>query len=123
VSVHDVPRARWAGVLEQFSLTHRGLRARVAAVRPGPELAFRTGWYPLESVAIARTGTRPAAILVNFQGAPAVCVTGPRVLAVGTRDGAERALETERDVSMRDHTPRGQYVDAAFLPRGPCHGP
>jgi hypothetical protein len=36
------------------------------------------------------------AILVNFQGAPAICVRGPRTLAVDTReDGVERGLEID----------------------------
>jgi len=96
MSVHDVPRARWAGVLEQFSRAHRGWRANVACVRPGPELAFRTGWYPLESVTIARAGMRAPEIFVNFQGAPATCVRAPRTLRVDTReDGAEWALEID----------------------------
>lgn len=96
MSVHDVPRARWAGMLEQFSRAHRGWLARVGCVRPGPELASHTGWYPLESVTVARTGTRAAAIRVTFQGGPTVCVTAPRMLGVDTReDGAERALEID----------------------------
>jgi hypothetical protein len=96
MSVHDVPRARWTGMLEQFSRAHRGWRASVATVRPGPELAFRTDWHPLESVTVARTGTRVTAIFANFQGAPAICVKAPRALAVDTReDGAERALEID----------------------------
>lgn len=96
MSVHDVLRARWARVLEQFSRAHCGRLASLASVRPGPELAFRTGWYPLESITIARTGTRATAIFVNFQGAPAVCVRTPRSLGVDTRkDGVERALEID----------------------------
>ena len=96
MSVHDVPRARWAGMLEQFSLAHRGWLARVACVRPGPELASHTGWHPLASVTVARNGTRAPAIRVTFQGGPTVCVKAPRTLGVDTReDGAERALEID----------------------------
>jgi len=96
MSVHDVPRARWAGVLEQFSRAHRGWRASVACVRPGPELASHTGWYPLASVTVVPSGTRAAAIRVTFQGGPTVCVTAPRTLGIDTReDGAERALEID----------------------------
>ena len=104
MSVHQVPRARWAGALEQFSRAHRGWRASVTTVRPGPELAFRTDWHPLDSVAIAR---RPTAILVNFQGAPAICVKAPRALAIDTReDGIERALEIDGA--------RGEFVLLSF---------
>lgn len=107
MSVHAVPRAKWAGALEQFSRAHRGWLASVAGVRAGPELAFRTGWYPLESVTIARAGMRAPAIFVNFQGAPATCVTAPRALGVDTReDGAERALEIDGV--------RGEFVRLVF---------
>lgn len=97
MSVHDVPRARWAGMLEQFSRAHRGWLASVACVRPGPELASHTGWYPLESVTVARTGTRVTAIQITFQAGPTVRVNAPRTLGVDTReDGAERALEIDQ---------------------------
>lgn len=96
MSVHDVPRVRWAGTIEQFSRAHRGWLASVACVRPGPELASHTGWHPLESVTVARTGTRPTAIVITFQGAPSICVKAPHALAVDTReDGVERALEID----------------------------
>lgn len=96
MSVHDVPRARWAGMLEQFSRAHCGWLASVACVRPGPELASWTDWHPLESVTVARTGTRVTAIQIAFQAGPTVCVKAPRMLGLDTReDGAERALEID----------------------------
>lgn len=96
MSVHDVPRSRWADVLEQFSRGHRGWLASLVTVRPGPELASRTDWYPLESVTVAQTERHTTAIRVAFQSGPIVCVRAPRTLGVDRRDdGAERALEID----------------------------
>lgn len=96
MSVHDIPRSRWADVLEQFSRGHRGWLASVVTVRPGPELTSHTDWRPLESVTVTRTAGRPTAIRVRFQGGPTVCVRAPRTLGVDRRnDGAERALEID----------------------------
>lgn len=96
MSVHDVPRSRWADVLEQFSRGHRGWLASVVTVRPGPELVSHTDWRPLESVTVAQAGGRPTAVRVRFQGGPTVFVKSPRTLGVDRRDdGAERALEID----------------------------
>ena len=96
MSVHDVQRRRWADVLEEFSRGHRGWLASVVIVGPGPELMSHTELRPLESVTIAQTGGRPAAVRVGFQGGPAVVVKAPRTLGVDRRDdGAERALEID----------------------------
>lgn len=96
MSVHDVPRSRWADVLEQFSRGHRGWLVSLVTVRPGAELASCTDWHPLESVTVARTGGRTTAIRVKLQGGPTVCVRAPRTLGVDRRDdGAERALEID----------------------------
>jgi hypothetical protein len=96
MSVHDIPRSRWADVLEQFSRGHRGWLASVVTVRPGPELTSHTDWRPLESVTVTRTAGRPTAIRVTFQGGPTVRVRAPRTLGVDRRDdGAERALEID----------------------------
>jgi hypothetical protein len=107
MSVHNVPRARWADVLEQFSRGHRGWLASLVTVGPGPELASRTDWYPLESVTVAQTGGRTTAIRVKLQGGATVCVSAPRTLGVDRRDdGAERALEID--------AAEGEFVRIAF---------
>ena len=96
MSVHDVPRSRWADVLEQFSRGHRGWLVRLVTVRSGAELASCTDWHPLESVTPALTGGRTTAICVKLQGGPTVSVSAPRTLGVDRRDdGAERALEID----------------------------
>jgi hypothetical protein len=96
MSVHDVPRSRWADVLEQFSRGHRGWLASVVTVRPGPELMFHTDSRPLDSVTVTPSAGRPSAIRVTFQGGPTVCIRAPRTLGVDRRDdGAERALEID----------------------------
>ena len=96
MSVRDVPRAEWVRVLEQFSRAHRGWRASLVTVRQGSEEVSHTGWYPLASVAAARSGRRATAIRIRFQGGPTVCIGAPRALGVDTReDGAERALEID----------------------------
>lgn len=96
MSVHDVPRSRWADVLEQFSRGHRGWLTSVVTVRPGPELMSHTDWRPLDSVTVTPSAGRPSAIRVKFQGGPTVCVRVPRTLGVDRRDdGAERALEID----------------------------
>ena len=96
MSVHDIPRSRWADVLEQFSRGHRGWLASVVTVRPGPELMSHTDWRPLDSVTVTPSAGRPSAIRVKFQGGPTVCVRVPRTLGVDRRDdGAERALEID----------------------------
>ena len=96
MSVHNVPRSRWADVLEQFSRGHRGWLASVVTVRPGPELTSHTDWRPLESVTVTPPAGRPTAICVTFQGGPTFCVRAPRSLGVDRRDdGAERALEID----------------------------
>ena len=107
MSIHDVPRSRWADMLEQFSRGHRGWLASVVTVRPGPELTSHTDWHPLESVTLARTAERPTAIRVKFQGGPTVCVSAPRTLGVDRRDdGAERALEID--------SAEGEFVRIVF---------
>ena len=96
MSVHDVPRRRWADVLEEFSRGHRGWLASVVTVSPGPEVVSHTELRPLESVTVAQTRGRPTAVRVEFQGGPAVLVKAPRALGVDRRDdGAERALEID----------------------------
>ena len=107
MSVHDVPRSRWADVLEQFSRGHRGWLVRLLTVRSGAELASCTDWHPLESVTPALTGERTTAICVKLQGGPTVCVRAPRTLGVDRRDdGAERALEID--------AAEGEFVRIAF---------
>lgn len=96
MSVHDVPRGRWAGVLEQFSRGHRGWLTRVVRVGPGPELVSGTDWHPLGAVTVVRTGTHVTTICVNLQGGPTVSVRAPRTLGVDRReDGAEHGLEID----------------------------
>ena len=107
MSVHDVPRGRWAGVLEQFSRAHRGWLTSVVRVSPGPELVSGTGWHPLESVTAIQTGMHVTAICVNLQGGPTVSVRTPRTLGVDRReDGAERGLEID--------AAGGEFVRLAF---------
>ena len=92
MSIHDVPRFRWADALEEFSRGHRGWLASVATVGPGPVLLSHTGWRPLESVIVTQTGS----VRVGFHGGPTVLVEAPRTLGVDRRDdGAERALEVD----------------------------
>ena len=96
MSVHDVPRRRWADVLEEFSRGHRGWLASVVTVGPGPELVSHTELRPLESVTVAQTGGHPTAVRVRFQGGPTALIKAPRTLGVDRRDdGAERALEID----------------------------
>lgn len=96
MSVQDVPRRRWADVLEEFSRGHRGWLASVVTVGPGPELVSHTELHPLESVTVAQTSGRPTAVRVGFQRAPAILIKAPRTLGVERRDdGAERALEID----------------------------
>ena len=92
MSVDDVPRRRWADVLEEFSRGHRGWLASVVTVDPGPKLVSHTELRPLESVTVAQTG----GVRVGFQGGPTVFVEAPCTLGVDrTDDGAERALEID----------------------------
>jgi hypothetical protein len=92
MSIHDVPRWRWADALEEFSRVHRGWLASVVTVGPGPVLMSHSELRPLESVTVAQTG----GVHVGFQGGPTVLVEAPRTLGVDRReDGAERALEIE----------------------------
>jgi hypothetical protein len=101
MSVHDVPRSRWADVLEQFSRGHRGWLASVVRVRPGPELMSHTDSRPLDSVTVTPSAGRPSAIRVRFQGGPTVCIRAPRTLGVDRRDdGAECALEIDAAEGM-----------------------
>lgn len=96
MAVHHLLRARWASTLEQFSRAHRGWLGSLVTVGPGPDLVSHTGWYPLDSVTVARTGPRATFIRIDFQRGPTVCVKAPRSLGVDSRsDGAERALEIE----------------------------
>src|SRR5687768_1197900 len=53
VSIHDVPRWRWADALEEFSRGHRGWLASVVTVGPGPVLMSHTELNPLASVTVA----------------------------------------------------------------------
>ena len=107
MSVHEVPRLRWAPVLDEFSRGHRGWLASLVTVRPGPVVAFHTHWHPLESVTLERIGKQTTAIWVTFQGGPPVCVWAPRTLGIDTRDdGAERALEIDGA--------RGEFVRLVF---------
>lgn len=107
MGVHDVPRGRWAGVLEQFSRAHRGWLTSVVRVGSGPEPLVGTDWHPLESVAARSTGMHVTTICVNLQGGPTVLVRNPRSLGVDRReDGAERGLEIE--------AARGEFVRIVF---------
>jgi hypothetical protein len=107
MSVDDVPRSRWADVLEQFSRGHRGWLTSVVTVRLGPELMSHTDWRPLDSVTVTQSAGRPSAIRVKFQGGPTVCVRAPRTLGVDRRDdGAERALEID--------AAEGEFVRVVF---------
>ena len=96
MSVHDVPRGRWAEVLAQFSRAHHGWLTRVTRVGRGPELLSSTDWQPLDSIALAPAGAPVAQIRVCFWNAPPVSVGAPRALAVDRRGGGpERALEID----------------------------
>lgn len=107
MSVHDVRRARWAAVLEQFSRTHHGWLASLVRVYHGSTLAYHTGWYPLAFVTAEEGPTGATTIRIGFQGGPTVTVGAPRALGIDTRaDGAERALEIE--------AARGDFVRLAF---------
>jgi hypothetical protein len=99
MSVHDVARGRWAGVLEQFSRAHRGWLTRVIRVGPGAEQVSATGWHPLESVTSIQAGMHVTAFSVNLQGGPTVWVRAPRTLGVDRReDDAEHGLEIDAGV-------------------------
>ena len=96
MSIHDVPRWRWADALDEFSRGHRGWLASVVTVRPGPVLMSHTELRPLKSVTVAQTGGHPTAVRVRFQGGPTALIKVPRTLGVDRRDdGAERALEID----------------------------
>jgi hypothetical protein len=92
MSIHDVPRWRWADAFEEFSRGRHGWLASVVIVGPGPVLMSHTGLRPLESVTVAQTG----GVRVGFQGGPTVLVEAPGTLRVDrTDDGVERALEID----------------------------
>lgn len=107
MSVHDVPRWRWADALEEFSRGHRGWLASVVTVGPVPELMSHTELRPLEFVTLTQIDGRTTGVCVGFQGGPAVQVEAPRTLGVDRRvDGAERALEID--------TAGGEFVRVTF---------
>lgn len=107
MSVHDVPRVRWARVLEEFSQAHRGWLATLFAVGPGPEVLSSTASCPLDSVTATRIGRHAVSIGVKFQGGSTVCVKAPRTLGIDKReDGAERALEID--------AAGGEFIRLAF---------
>lgn len=106
MSVHDVPRVRWAKVLELFSNTHRGWLTRVTRVGPGPELLSVSAWLPLEAVDLVANNSHGRVICVRARGAPTVCVSAPRTLAIDRVDGAVRGLEID--------APGGEFVRVAF---------
>ena len=96
MSVHDVPRARWAGVLDQFSRAHRGWLTRVTCVGPEPELRLTTSWLPLQSIDAIVDGTHVVAISIRVKDGPTTCVGAPRALAVDRQEGGlDRALEID----------------------------
>lgn len=106
MSVHDVPRGRWAGALELFGDAHRGWLTRVTRVGPGPELLLVTDWLPLQSIGDVVDGTRVLAICVHLRQGPTVCVSAPRALAIDREDGVVRGLEIDGA--------RGEFVRVAF---------
>ena len=106
MSVHDVSRGRWAGVLELFSDSHRGWLTRITRVGPGGELRLVTDWLPLQSIGEVVDGTRVLAICVHVQQGPTVCVSAPRALAIDREDGATRGLEIDGA--------GGEFVRVAF---------
>lgn len=106
MSVHDVPRGRWAQTLRRFSNSHRGWLTRVTRVGPGSELLLSTGWLPLQSIGEVVDGTHVLAICVHLRQGPTVCIAAPRVLAVDREDGQTRGLEIDGA--------RGEFVRITF---------
>ncbi len=96
MSVHDVPRSKWAGVLDQFSRTHRGWLTQVTRIGPGPELLSTTELLPLQSIVSVVDGTHVMATCVHVRDGPTVCVGAPRALAVDRlENGTVRGLEID----------------------------
>lgn len=106
MSVHDVPPAVWADVLEQFSRGHHGWLATVEVVQPGEELHAGWSWRPLDSVTMVENGLPGGAIRIEFQDAPTLRVDTPRALRIDAENGAERALEIDGG--------GGEFVRLAF---------
>lgn len=98
MSVHDVPRGKWASILDHFSRTHRGWLAQVTRIGPGPEVLLAIESRPLQSIAAVVDGLHVTAICIHVRDGPLVCVGSPRALAVDRLD---------------DGTPRGLEIDGA----------
>ncbi len=91
MSIHDVPRWRWADALEEFSRGHRGWLASVVRW----VLVRCCCPIPAASAGI-RNRPQTGSVRVGFQGGPTVLVEAPRTLGVDRRDdGAERSLEID----------------------------